>query len=365
MASLTESVKSTVTQGITKGTYKIGQCLPTTDELATRAGCSVGTVERALSQLAAEGILKRVRNRGTIVVSPPCVGRVCLFLSPDPHTNLLLQDAIVTTLRERGYHTDLIATAGPIEHVLAHCARLRQGILAADCFVAIEPALGSAADEELFCGLISEFERRVAFSYTDRSGAMGCPVVTPDHRKAAQLVMEHLVHLGHRCIGVYSGYHEQETSWASESAGYAREFLSVANIRCLPVYGSQPDIVPQHKKEAVTAYWDLNDNWAVLTMNRCHQQGIRIPADLSVVGRFDTPWSRETSPTLTSISIDPQAVACGIADQLDQQAASRKVLAERILVPPQLVVRESSGPACAARKKASVRRRTSPSASRR
>jgi GntR family transcriptional regulator len=53
------------------GEWRPGDQLPPERELATRYGCSVITVRRALNDLASERRLERTRGRGTFVSRPP------------------------------------------------------------------------------------------------------------------------------------------------------------------------------------------------------------------------------------------------------------------------------------------------------
>lgn len=50
--------------------WKTGDRLPTERDLASRYGCSLITIRRALSELVREGRLERTRGRGTFVLAP-------------------------------------------------------------------------------------------------------------------------------------------------------------------------------------------------------------------------------------------------------------------------------------------------------
>jgi len=53
------------------GNFKVGDHIPGEIELAARFGVSRGHIRDVLSHLAEMGVLERVRNRGTVIVSPP------------------------------------------------------------------------------------------------------------------------------------------------------------------------------------------------------------------------------------------------------------------------------------------------------
>ena len=68
---LYEHVKRQLSEAILLGAYPPGAQLPSEIALAQRYGVSVGTMRRALTDLAAEGMLARRRKTGTVVTGRP------------------------------------------------------------------------------------------------------------------------------------------------------------------------------------------------------------------------------------------------------------------------------------------------------
>jgi GntR family transcriptional regulator len=68
---LYEHVKRQLSEAILLGTYPPGAQLPSEIALAQRYGVAVGTMRRALTDLAAEGMLARRRKTGTVVTGRP------------------------------------------------------------------------------------------------------------------------------------------------------------------------------------------------------------------------------------------------------------------------------------------------------
>ncbi|WP_431268025.1 GntR family transcriptional regulator [Dankookia sp. P2] len=56
---------------IEQGAWKIGQQIPTVDELATECGVARATIRQAMDQLEAEGLIERFRAKGTFVRQAP------------------------------------------------------------------------------------------------------------------------------------------------------------------------------------------------------------------------------------------------------------------------------------------------------
>lgn len=65
-----KQIEIAIRTDIDRGVYSVGVKLPSEDELAVRLGASRGTVRQALSELASQGIVKRVHGNGTFVCEP-------------------------------------------------------------------------------------------------------------------------------------------------------------------------------------------------------------------------------------------------------------------------------------------------------
>jgi LacI family transcriptional regulator len=77
--------------------------------------------------------------------------------------------------------------------------------------------------------------------------------------------------------------------------------------------------------------------------------GLNIPRDLSVVGYADFPFAQDLIPPLTTIKQDPYQIGRVAAQLLLDRIfeRSRGEQPKRIHIKPELVVRESTGPAAA------------------
>lgn len=346
---LFEKVKARVVDGITRGRFRLGDVLPPAEALASRARCSVGTVRRALTELAAEGVVRRVRHKGTVVARPPSVGRVCLLLSQDAHTNLLFQDVVYSRLVEAGYRVDMIPGGVDVPHALERCADLRREPDAADCIVALEPFPVSRDAEGPFWETVRRFERRAVFDLYPPSVPPDVPVVTIDHQLAARSVVEYLLGLGHGKVAVIAGMSPDELSWTREQATHCRHFLEIAGAEFVPHYIADAGIegILRLFAEGATAYFGVTDDEVVRVGHLCAERGLRVPEDVSLIGRNDTPWAADSRPPLTTVSMNPEGVADAIVEVLGLERRAAKPGRGRIIrkVRPRLVVRGSTGPA--------------------
>lgn len=74
-------IRELIRLGISQGTWRVGEVLPTEEELAGALRVSRGTVRQALTRLVQEGLVVRQRRLGTRVVRVPEAGGL-VFVSP-------------------------------------------------------------------------------------------------------------------------------------------------------------------------------------------------------------------------------------------------------------------------------------------
>jgi LacI family transcriptional regulator len=91
-----------------------------------------------------------------------------------------------------------------------------------------------------------------------------------------------------------------------------------------------------------TAIFALSDSVALGVYAACRELGLRIPADVAVVGFDDQPVSRLLDPPLTSVRWHTDRIA-EIAVRLAVGASEEAALARTAIVPPALHARGSTG----------------------
>jgi LacI family transcriptional regulator/LacI family repressor for deo operon, udp, cdd, tsx, nupC, and nupG len=203
----------------------------------------------------------------------------------------------------------------------------------------------------------------------DRDAFTGCPLVlvnsaatrvaadvhavAVDDRAGARMAMDHLIALGHRCIG-YLGAVSRAASNRRRRAGY-RDALRAAGIAfdedlCLdaPSFDAEPEAdvaagcayAPQLLARGVTAIFCYNDMIAIGALQACRALRVAVPQQISIVGFDDVSPARYCTPELTTVH-QPRAQLGAAAmqllfDLLDGRAARNRTL------EPQLVVRAST-----------------------
>jgi DNA-binding LacI/PurR family transcriptional regulator len=181
-----------------------------------------------------------------------------------------------------------------------------------------------------------------------------------------RLATEHLLALGHRRIGIIHGPVERSTG-AERLRGYL-EALRDHGIRPDPPLiregNFKQDSGYQHTQALLdlapqpTALFCTNNLMTVGAIQALQDRKVRMPSDLSLIGYDDLEWWTLTHPPLTTVgqpvyNLGRDAMRLLLA-QIGSGGRRRR---QRIVLKPELIVRESCGPARAAGRSGSRGRR--------
>ncbi|MEO6113947.1 MAG: LacI family DNA-binding transcriptional regulator [Sphingomicrobium sp.] len=174
--------------------------------------------------------------------------------------------------------------------------------------------------------------------------------IAMDDARAAQVAAEHLIALGHRRIGFITGSDEYALSGARLD-GY-RAALRTAGLGDDPLLVGRGDFSFGSGLAAAEALCALddpptgiiasNDQMALATLHVARARGLTVPADLSLVSFDDTPVVRFSMPPLTAINQPIAAMTARAAELLIAAKAGAADPVTPIVLPFELVVREST-----------------------
>jgi LacI family transcriptional regulator len=179
------------------------------------------------------------------------------------------------------------------------------------------------------------------------------PYVDVDHIASARLAMEHLIQLGHQRIAMITRAPLTYTASRNRLAGY-RQALEAAGLRFdkrLIRYGDFTSASGQSAMDDVlqipkppTAVFVASDTVALGALKAIRQRGLRVPHDLALVGFDDIPTAEFVDPPLTTIRLPAYDLGAKAADLLIRlMEADKPVRNRKILLPTELIVRESCG----------------------
>jgi LacI family transcriptional regulator len=96
---------------------------------------------------------------------------------------------------------------------------------------------------------------------------------------------------------------------------------------------------------AFTAIAAGNDLIALGCLQALRSAGLACPNDVSLVGHNDTPLMDSLDPPLTTVAIPQREIGARAAELLLARVAGEEVAREPVLLPTELIVRGSTGPA--------------------
>lgn len=176
-----------------------------------------------------------------------------------------------------------------------------------------------------------------------------------DHNHAAELALKHLIELGHRRIAFLKGNPESADAiprWAAVEAAATK--LGVQLDPDLIVQIDARDSTPNlgypfgkklvERKKPFTALFAYNDISAIGAIRAFHENGLRVPQDVSVIGFDDIPAAAFNYPSLTTIRQPLHKMGEIAVDLLVGQLEHEREWQKEISVEPEIVVRESTGP---------------------
>ncbi|PNG20979.1 LacI family DNA-binding transcriptional regulator [Streptomyces cahuitamycinicus] len=177
------------------------------------------------------------------------------------------------------------------------------------------------------------------------------PLITGDSRTGARKATEHLLGLGHPTVWHIAG----PTGWTSADHRLAswQATLRVAGAAVpAPLVGdwsagSGYDLGRSlARRPDVTAVFVSNDQMALGVLHALHESGRSVPGDVSVVGYDDIPEAAHFLPPLTTVRTDFAEIGTrSLRLLLDRIDGPEERPGVGTLVPVDLVVRASSGPA--------------------
>jgi DNA-binding LacI/PurR family transcriptional regulator len=175
----------------------------------------------------------------------------------------------------------------------------------------------------------------------------GVDVVVNDDEAGARAATQHLIDLGHRHIAHLSGpgrIGELRLSGFRETMQDAGldpdEFAETGGMSEESGYAATRRLLTQERRP--TAVFAFNDIAAIGTLSAAADQGLSVPADLSVVGYDNTYLSRIRHLSLTSVDNGNFAIGVQSAKYLIERMEAPVQLQRIHLVPATLQVRGST-----------------------
>jgi len=168
-------------------------------------------------------------------------------------------------------------------------------------------------------------------------------------------VVDYLHTMGHRRLG-FIGHHamlgpidERLKAVMDAVAGYSSASVRTAADSDTLEGGMRATRALLGSGYHPTALICVNDITAVGALHELRQRGIRVPQDVSVTGFDNVKLSEFCYPALTTVDIPREMIGRIVCDSLMPTTEKPAVTGPEILIEPELVLRDSTGPAPGAR----------------
>jgi LacI family transcriptional regulator len=195
--------------------------------------------------------------------------------------------------------------------------------------------------------------RNFPFVLIDHQGTgRDCPAVGATNWQGAYNATEYLIKMGHHRIGFITG--SMDLGCAGDRLDGYRSALRTHHIPEAPelIYEGtffQPDgyagaFALLDLPAPPTAIFASNDVMAMGAMDAVRSRGLRVPADISIIGFDDIPQASLVRPALTTISQPLEKMGRVATQMLLGLLAQPDPAVQRIELPTELIVRDSCQP---------------------
>ncbi len=189
------------------------------------------------------------------------------------------------------------------------------------------------------------------------NGVTGVTNIVLNHKRAAEIALKHLFHLGHRKIAFMKGQEfssDTAERWANIERTACQLGLQIKPRLVVQLEGDSPS--PQlgymatkmllASGQEFTALFAFNDISAMGAIRALRESGARVPEDVSVVGFDDIQSAAFQNPGLTTVRQPLREMGRAAAEILLKRINRPNAeVHDQHIVEPELVVRETTAPA--------------------
>lgn len=323
----------------------------TIHDVARAAGVSVSTVSKAvngrygIADATVQRVLDAVKDLGyesSLVASSMRARRTgvvgVLLADFEPFSAEILK-GVGAAMHDTGF--DLLAYAGSHHGASDGWERRSLSRLSGtliDAAIMVTPTVVSAGTEI------------PVVAVDPHTGRADLPTVESDSFGGALAATRHLIDLGHRRIGFLAGRPDLRSAGLRD-AGYRRA-LTDAGIPIDPSLIGVGRYELEATRESArimlsgdarpTAVFAANDLSAIAVIDVAHQLGLRVPADLSVVGFDDVPEATRRALPLTTIQQPMRRLGAVAAEMVFTLLSGGEIDEMNVILPTRLVVRATT-----------------------
>jgi len=224
-----------------------------------------------------------------------------------------------------------------------------RGTLRNLCAAQVDGIIYVSAHERTLTCLPADFPIPLVMTYA-YSQTNGIPSVVIDDVDGAHSLVEYLLHLGHRRIGVITGKdgsaHAAKRLIGYQSALFQNQILYDPEL-ILPGDWTADSGYKQTEtllNMGVTAIFCMNDHMAEGAVRKAREKGLSVPEDVSIVGYDDREWANMMTPALTTVQLPLHEIGVRAAKWAIEQIGCSEPITDSLvdLVPCELIIRSSA-----------------------
>ena len=309
-----DQVYGQLKRAIMDETLPPGSRLPTEIRLARSLAVGQVTLRSALARLEAEGLVERIRSRGTFVTERSR-RRTFLLIQPDGTETLETPSRYIASgLEEEAEKRAVTLEVCPESLFVSFTPEERREVVRTRSISGVILETGHRRIPEKVVSAVRELDLPTVIPHGLRGdAASGFFVLRTDEKKAFSDAFLYLARQGHRRIG--SLFLQMPEENPGELRGFSREelcaFLAskglVPACRYIAVVPNSADAIREQlaawfaSSEPPTAILCHSDRIAMRVYGILRQLDLRVPDDVSVMGYSNYPGSQLLTPPLTTI----------------------------------------------------------------
>jgi LacI family transcriptional regulator len=332
-------------------------------DIAQKTGYSITTVSRALagySDVNAQTRQRIVEAATQLGYQPHLVARQ--LRSHQTYTLGLIIPAVDRQSFSNDFFSQLVLGIGNVVSVERYALLISAQVPGEEEMAAYQEMVGGQRVDGMILARTRQSDPRIAylkardfpFVVSGRS-ALGeesdFPYIDVDSQSGIRQAVAHLISLGHRDIGLilppeeiaYTGYRHEgyREGLAHAAIPYRAEYVVYGDLLRSGGYQGAQHLLDHHPQ--LTAIVACNDLMAFGAMSAIEDRGLLVGSDIAVVGFDDIPPAEYAHPSLTTVRQPIYEIGQRLATMLIGIIGGQNEQANRVTLPPTLIIRRSSG----------------------
>ena len=342
--------------------------VPSSRQIAATYGVSVVTASRAIQVLRDKGLIRTIERSGSFIAPAPSLAarRECYALvqrsTPGPWFQASLtfsQAGFAAVERQEGVRFELdrfnFDETTRMVDLQRQARRAAESGVSGIVFMPSRYQAEAAQQDELFLrachdvGLVIVLIER---NLRGRDRVLEYDLVAADDFDGGLRCTKHLLNRGRKRIAFVTG--SPTSSHEGRLAGYLTSLHHAATgygpfvmeqpsgLASKDSYSELADQLIAQKADAAVCYQDYTALGLILELlNR----GVRVPLDIAITGFDDLPIGKSYSIGVTTYAFSSEAIARQALRLLRARLVDKSGPPIKLLIPGDLIIRESSGPA--------------------